>query len=152
MTNPTPLAVLPKPEFIALVDIANEEVVRLTDRYNALIGPEGRLTKAEADLVAANALLVDAIKPESLQAEKAARAVADAEVVRLTAENASQKVKLDAAGAATLQAAAAAGVETPAKAKGADALSEDARKTNDSGATGLQRAINANTELQKPKA
>lgn len=142
MSKPTPLAVLPKPEFIANIDTANEEVVRLVGLYNIIVSPEGRLMKAEADLEAANALLAGAVKPEDLQAAKDAQAKAEKERDEF-------KSKVDGAVAASVQAAAAAGVEQPAKVKGTNALEAD--QPAKSTATGLQRAIEANIAIHAAK-
>lgn len=145
----TPLTLLPKPEFVANVDTANEEIVRLVGQYNALVSPEGRLTKAENDLDAANALLSTAIKPEDLQTAKDATEAANKEVTRLIAENKTLGEKADKAGAGAVAAIASSGVTDPAKVKGANDAEAD--KPNTDGLTGLARACAANIAMQAKK-
>lgn len=142
-------------EFIPNITTANEEIVRLDTALAALNETSAKLVKAEADLVAAQALLDAAVKPEALAAAELAKKTADEALVKANADHAvaikELQDKVDAGSKATLEAAAAAGV-TPvvdAKTTGID-LADD--KGKNAGLTGLARAIAGNIDLQAARA
>lgn len=141
--KPTALQLIAKPEFIANVDTANEEVVRVVDQYNALVGAEGRLVKAEAQVETLTAQVSTMITAE-------AHKVATDEVTRLTAEAITLKDKADKAGAAAITTIAASGIDAPAKVAATDPLKDT--KVNTDGLTGLARAMAANQAIHAAKS
>lgn len=142
-------------EFIPNVTTANEEIVRLDTALATFAETDKKLKKAEADLVAAQALLDAAIKPEALAAAELGKktaedALAEAGKVHAAAIKDLQ-TKVDAGSNATLQAAAAAGVTPVADTKVTGIDRVDDAKANAAGLTGLARAIAGNIALQADK-
>lgn len=133
MTKPTALI---KPEFIANVDTANEEVGRVVDQYNALV-------ISFNEQAAASETLLSEANVSKETAEKnftELKASTDKEIKDLGEK--ADKTARDAQAAI-----AAAGITDPATVKGSNALDAD-RKTSTEGLTGLARAIAANTAMQ----
>jgi hypothetical protein len=149
-TPSTVTAAAPAREFIANINTANEEIVRLD---GAVAEATKRAEKAENELKAANDLLAEAPKPADLQAAKDAQK--KAEEALSTANDTHAKAvkelqgKVDSATTNGVKAAAAAGVD-PVKDVATTGIDHaDNKKTN--GLTGLARAIAANQELQASK-
>jgi hypothetical protein len=150
-TTVKPAATAPaEPEFIANIDTANEEVVRLTGELATAITraetAEGLVAAANDATAAANANLAKMVKPEDHKAVVDAKAAVDAELVKANAKIAELGTKADTAATNATAAIAAAAITAPAQVKGADALTDD--KSKITGKTGLARAIAANVALQ----
>jgi multidrug resistance efflux pump len=143
-------------EFIPNITTANEEIVRLDTALAEFDATKVRLTKAEADLAAAQALLEGAIKPEALQTAKDAQTKAEADLAAANEAHAKAikelQAKVDAAASDSLKAAAAAGVTPVADTKTTGIDRVDDVKSAASGLTGLARAIAGNAALQADKA
>jgi hypothetical protein len=144
-------------EFITDINAANEEVVRLDTQLKDFETTKTALTKAQADLSASNQLLSEAPKAADLQAAKDAQKLAEDALTKAKAEHATAvselQAKVDKEKGNTLNAAAAAGVETPVgdgKSTGIDKVDEN--RTKAAGKTGLERAIAANVALQASSA
>lgn len=139
-------------EFIPNITTANEEIVRLDALVATAAQTQLDLTKAQGDLVAAQALLDAAIKPEALQAAVDGKKKADddlaAAVIAHAAAIKDLQAKVDASGLNSVKAAAAAGVApvVDGKTTGVD-LADDAKAATQ-GLTGLARAIAGNVALQ----
>lgn len=143
-------------EFIANINTANEEITRLDAMVVEFEATKTSLKKAQDDLVAAQALLDSAPKAEALQAAELAKKTAEEALTKANADHATAIAALqgqvDTAKTNGVKAAAAAGVApvTDGKVTGVDVV-DDAKRAN-GGATGLQRAINANAALQASKS
>lgn len=142
-------------EFIPNINTANEEIVRLDAMVAEFETTKLNLKKAQDDLVAAQSLLDAAPKAEALKAAEDAKTKAEEALTKANTDHATAIAALqgqvDAAKQNGVKAAAAAGVPPVADGKvtGVDVV-DDAKRAS-GGATGLQRAINANTALQAGK-
>lgn len=138
------------PEFIANIDTANEEIVRLTGELATTVTraetAEGLVTAANDAASAANTAMATMVKPEAHQAVVDAKAAVDAELLKANAKIVELGTKADTAATNATAAISAAAITAPAQVKGANALEDDATKT--SGLTGLARATAANVALQ----
>ena len=132
------MAKINKPEFIANVDTANEEIARLVEAHNTLDDTHEatarELTEVKDQLKTAQ----DAEKNAKEELTKAVEA-------KQVAEKAAAQAKTDA-----LTTVANAGVTEPAKVQGTNAI-EDENKGPKVELKGLARAMAANIKLQEGK-